>query len=316
MSAKTGIEWTDATWNPVVGCRKVSDGCKNCYAKTLHDLRYKAYNEGKKMPEQYAEPFEYVRLMLRRLDMPLRWKKPRRIFVNSVSDLFHDDVPDDFIALVMQTIREAHWHTFQVLTKRAARMFAWYERWSNDYPAFDGRLPENLWLGVSVEDQSTADDRLPYLLEIPNVRRFVSCEPLLGPVNLRAAIDRDNRLIYDGLDSMRTEYDQSGHTFPMAYTKLHWVIAGGESGKNARPMHANWARDLRGQCRETGTPFFFKQWGEWCHNDQVQVSRRMSKEVWRWLDGGISLRVGTRASGHLLDGKEWRQVPEFINLMQ
>lgn len=309
MSAKTGIEWTDATWNPVVGCRKVSEGCRNCYAKSLHDLRHKAYHEGKRMPEQYAEPFEYVRLLPKRLDMPLKWRKPRRIFVNSVSDLFHDAVPDDYIALVMQTIREAHWHTFQVLTKRARRMFAWYERWTHEYPGFDGRLPNNLWLGVSVENQSAADERIPYLLEIPNGRRFVSCEPLLGPVNLRAAIDRENRVIYDGLDSMRTEYDQSGHTFPEPYTKLHWVIAGGESGRNARPMQAVWARSLREQCQETGTPFFFKQWGEWCENDQAQVQGRLAKEIWRWLGGNISLRLGTRANGHLLDGREWREVP-------
>lgn len=309
MSAKTGIEWTDATWNPVVGCRKVSDGCKNCYAKTLHDLRHKAYHEGKRMPEQYAVPFETVQLMHERIDTPLHWKKPRRIFVNSVSDLFHEDVPDAFIDEVMAVVRLAHWHTFQVLTKRPARMFAWYERWANEYPGFDGRLPENLWLGVSVEHQAAADERLPFLLEIPSVRRFVSCEPLLGPVNLRAAIDRENRLIYDGLDSMRTEYNQAGHTFPEAYTKLHWVIAGGESGKHARPMHADWARSLRDQCQATSTPFFFKQWGEWCQNYQFQVSRCMAKEIWRWLDGSISMRVGVQASGHLLDGKAWRQVP-------
>lgn len=310
MSAKTGIEWTDATWNPVVGCRKVSDGCKNCYAKSLHDLRHKAYHQGKKMPAQYAEPFETVQLMESRLALPLKWRKPKRIFVNSVSDLFHDGVPDSFIDEVMAVVRLAKQHTFQVLTKRAARMLAWYERWANEYPGFDGRLPENLWLGVSVEHQAAADKRLPYLLEIPNVRRFVSCEPLLGPVNLRAAIDRENRLIYDGLDGIRTEYDQSGHTFTQAYRKLHWVIAGGESGKNARPMQADWARALRDQCQATSTPFFFKQWGEWCQNDQFQVSRRMAKEIWRWLDGSISMRVGVQASGHLLDGKEWRQTPK------
>lgn len=309
MSAKSKIEWTDATWNPVVGCQKMSDGCKNCYAKSLHDLRYKAYHEGKRMPEQYAVPFETVQLMDSRLNTPLDWKKPHRIFVNSVSDLFHDDVPDAFIDEVMAVVRLAKWHTFQVLTKRAARMFAWYERWSEAYPGYYGYLPNNLWLGVSVENQKAAEGRVPHLLAIPNVKRFVSCEPLLGPVNLRNIIVLANHAEYDALDGVRSTFDQAGHKFPAAYRRLHWVIVGGESGTKARPMDVTWARFLLEQCRNTGTRFFFKQWGEWCHASQPQIADKFGKALHRWDDGSFSLRVGRDAAGHLLDGREWRELP-------
>lgn len=306
MSQNTGIEWTDSTWNPVVGCRMVSEGCRNCYAKSLHDLRHKAFQEGKKLPAQYAVPFEEVQLMRDRMDTPLHWKKPRRIFVNSVSDLFHDDVPDWFIDEVIEIIRKARWHTFQVLTKRPERMFDWYQTWAEHYHAYVGRLPDNLWLGVSVENQKAANERLPYLMEIPNVWRFVSCEPLLDKVNLRQVHDPVNHMLYDCLDGIRTIYAH-GMEWPSPYRQLHWVIAGGESGKDARPMHADWARKLRDDCQETGTLIFFKQWGEWLHESQIG-GHRLGKKYHRWEDGSGSLWVGKAGAGNLLDGREWRQL--------
>jgi protein gp37 len=309
MSAKSKIEWTDASWNPVVGCQKVSEGCRNCYAKALHNQRHRAVLAGKKLPAQYIEPFEVVQLMEERLSLPLHWRTPRRIFVNSVSDLFHEAVPFDFIDRVVQVMREADWHTFQVLTKRSERMLEWYKHWSEAYPGFYGYLPDNLWLGVSVENQKAAEGRIPYLLEIPNVRRFVSCEPLLGPVNLRNIIDLVNHAEYDALDGVRSAFDQAGHTFPAAYRRLDWVIVGGESGTKARPMDVTWARWLRAQCVNTGTRYFFKQWGEWCHASQPQVADKFGRALHRWGDDTFSLRVGREAAGHLLDGREWRELP-------
>lgn len=260
MGDRTGIEWTDATWNPVVGCTKVSQGCKNCYAKTLHDKRHKAALAGKAIHPQYLKPFEAVQLMPERLEAPMRWRKPRRVFVNSVSDLFHDDVPDEFLDEVFAVMAIADRHTFQILTKRPQRMrdyFADPDRWaliegtahrlwqahSGEDPsmwlAIPGALP-NVWLGVSVENQAAANERIPLLLDAPAAVRFLSCEPLLGPIDMR------------GYLAMR---------FAGATTGIDWVIAGGESGQHARAMHLPWARSLRDQCVDAGVPFFFKQAG-------------------------------------------------------
>ena len=275
MSQKTGIAWTDSTWNPVVGCQKVSEGCRNCYAKDLHDLRHKAHQEGKRMPAQYAQPFNVVQLLEDRLEMPLHWRKPRRIFVNSVSDLWHDAVPFTFITRVFDAMRRAHWHTFQVLTKRAERMFTWSLLMQQPWP-------ENVWLGVSVENQGMAHKRIGYLNQVPAALRFVSCEPLLGPLDLNGSLGQDG---------------------------VQWVIAGGESGRAARPMHVDWARGLRDQCVRDGVPFFFKQWGEWCPVNQTQVQDKLGKALHRWDDETLSLRVGVDAAGHLLDGVTWRTMP-------
>lgn len=234
MSDKTGIEWTrgddgtaGATWNPVTGCTKISAGCDHCYAETFAE-RWRG------VPGHHFENGFDVTLRPERLDQPLRWRKPKRIFANSMSDLFHEAVPDVFIAEVFSVMARANWHTFQLLTKRHGRMRSLLSR-----PSFRDNLAHlapwplpNVWLGVSVEDQKWADIRIPALIATPAVVRFVSAEPLLGQIDFR------------GLCS-----------------SLDWVIVGGESGPGARPMDLAWARWIVEQCADAETAAFVKQLG-------------------------------------------------------
>jgi protein gp37 len=214
VSDGSSIEWTDATWNPVRGCTKISPGCKNCYAERFSE-RFRGVE---------GHPFEQgfdLRLVPSFLELPLRWRTPRRIFVNSMSDLFHEDVPYDFIARVFDVIRRAPRHQFQILTKRAERMAALTSTL---------HVPTNTWLGVSVESAEYTT-RIDALRSTDATIRFLSVEPLLGPIP---------HVPLDG---------------------IHWVIAGGESGPHARPMEPDWVRSIRDQCVGAGVPFFFKQWG-------------------------------------------------------
>jgi protein gp37 len=218
MAESTTIEWTNATWNPVTGCTKISAGCDHCYAERFSE-RFRGVA---------GHPFSMgFDLMLRpeRLDQPLRWLRPRMIFVNSMSDLFHKQVPFDFVDRVFDTMDAAYWHTFQVLTKRSSRMRDYARRRYGDAGA-----PAHIWLGVSVED-GTKLSRVRHLLEAPACLRFLSIEPLIGPVG---------KLPLDGIG---------------------WVIVGGESGPHARAMDPEWPRDIRDQCIRKNVPFFFKQWG-------------------------------------------------------
>ncbi len=480
MGYKTEIGWTDSTWNPITGCTRVSPGCENCYIELAPPFRI----EGRRFTDRDGERSHKigsatdVRLHPERLDQPLRWKKPRRIFVNSLSDLFHDDVPDEYIARVWQAMGAAPQHTYQVLTKRHARMRSWVRRWYAgeiaeperwaDVPGFpgyrvstrgvvtgkradtvDGLRPEagkqghlrvtlhregsprsgeralihrlvleafvgkgapgeqvrhlngdasdnrlsNLrwgtqsenwddrraqghgrsyaklneeevrairerldagesayaiasdfpvsdtqirniargdqwasldsiayepgeraildcvWLGVTVENQQWADNRIPALLDTPAAIRFLSVEPMLGPVDLATGL----RTWADGRPVQINRH-------------LHWVICGGESGPNARPMHPDWARALRDQCTTAGVPYFFNQWGEWApvfyrtqHGGvavQNHPNGRAKVENFA-LDGGPShgqpgepmLRVGKKAAGRELDGQTWDEYP-------
>ncbi len=251
MSDKSGIAWTDATWNPSTGCTKVSQGCKNCYAKHQAWPRLAAMKTG-----VYAgREFEDVQFHVERLDQPLRWTKPRMIFVNSMSDLFHEDLPDEFIDKVFAIMAQSGKHTFQVLTKRPRRMRDYMRRAESLHLAGLGPTgqwpPHNVWLGVSVEDQETADERIPLLLETPAAVRWLSCEPLLDEVNLECFLGD-------------LPEDEDGAPYP---GPLHWVVVGGESGPKARKMHISWALDIRTYCRNTNTPFFMKQgsqanWGK------------------------------------------------------
>lgn len=241
MGDKSGIEWTDATWNPTTGCDRVSPGCDNCYALTqaarLKAMGSPAYqNDGD--PRTSGPGFKLT-LHPDRLDQPLRWKRPRRIFVNSMSDLFHPDVPDDFIADVWGVMEYADQHIFQVLTKRPQKMAAllndpdWWESVIGPNDDGDPYVPPpmpNIWLGTSIENDSYTF-RAKYLRATPAAIRFLSCEPLLGPLP---------SLNLDGID---------------------WVIVGGESGPTHRPIEADWVREIRDRCVEAGVAFFFKQWG-------------------------------------------------------
>jgi protein gp37 len=218
MADGSAIEWTDATWNPITGCTKITAGCDNCYASRFAE-RFRG------VP---GHPFEQgFDLTLRpdRLEQPLRWKRSRMIFVNSMSDLFHKEVPFSFVDSVFDTMEEADWHVFQVLTKRSSRMRDYLQRrYADRHP------PDNIWLGVSVEDAKGAT-RINHLREAPAGVRFLSVEPLIGPVG------------------------------PVDLSGIHWVIAGGESGPGARILNIDWARDIRDQCAQQGVAFFFKQWG-------------------------------------------------------
>ncbi len=218
MATNTAIEWTDATWNPVTGCTKISAGCDRCYAERFSE-RFRG------VP---GHPFENgFDLMLRpeRLEQPLRWRAPRMVFVNSMSDLFHKEVPLTFASRVFDTMERADWHTFQVLTKRSSRMRDFLRaRYGSS------RGPDHIWCGVSIED-GWRKSRLGHLQQAPAGKRFLSIEPLISPVGV---------------------LDLSG---------VDWVIVGGESGPAARPMNPAWARDIRDQCVAAGVAFFFKQWG-------------------------------------------------------
>jgi protein gp37 len=233
MSSTSTIEWTEATWNPVTGCTKVSPGCAHCYAETFAE-RFRGVPG-----HPYQQGFD-LKLWPERLQLPLQWKRPRTSFVNSMSDLFHADVPDDFIMQVFDVMARADWHTFQVLTKRPERA-----------AELSKRLPwaANIWMGTSVENQRVTS-RIVQLRRTDARVKFLSCEPLLGPLRLKLG-------------------------------GINWVIVGGESGPRSRPMRADWARDIRSQCEAAGVAFFFKQWG--AHNELgVRVGKGRAGRV---LDG-------------------------------
>ncbi len=214
MADNSRIEWTESTWNPVTGCSKVSPGCAHCYAETFAE-RWRGTSG-----HPYEQGFD-LRLWPSRLELPLRWKRPRVIFVNSMSDLFHEDIPDDYVADVFDVMRRADWHVFQILTKRQDRL----RNLASELP-----WPRNVWMGVSIENRRFVD-RANVLREVPAAVRFISGEPLLGPL---------------------TGLDLAG---------IDWLIAGGESGSRHRPVCGEWIRELRDRCIDAGTAFFFKQWG-------------------------------------------------------
>jgi protein gp37 len=219
MSEHSQIEWTDATWNPVRGCTKITPGCDHCYAETFAE-RFRGVPG-----HPYEQGFE-LRLVPEKLAEPLRWKTPKMIFVNSMSDLFHKDVPDDYVEAVCRTMERASWHTYQVLTKRSSRL----RNMLGERLQFAAALP-HVWWGVSVEDRAHGLPRIEHLRQAPATVRFLSVEPLLEDLG---------------------EIDLGG---------IHWVIVGGESGAGARPMRAEWVLSIRDQCRRANVPFFFKQWG-------------------------------------------------------
>lgn len=320
MSGKTSIEWTDRVWNPVAGCSKVSEGCRNCYAETV-DKRFAAQWGHEYMPWTAANAAHNVRLHEDRLEQPLRWQRPRKIFVNSMSDLFHEQVPDEFIRRVFAVMGEAHWHTFQILTKRPERMKELLNSFlaEKDFATWTGGTEppfpwSNIWLGVSVENQQTADERIPLLLQTPAAVRFLSMEPLLGSVDLRYVRYEDQVTINALTGEHEWEYPA-----PNLEQRIHWVIVGGESGSNARPMHPEWVRNLQGQCMEAGVPFFFKSWGEWesMPDQPWEVEPKGNCRIIN-LEGGSGFhgagamwtkRVGKKKAGRLLDGRTWDEVP-------
>lgn len=408
MSTKSKIEWTHrngeagGTWNPLLGCDKVSDGCTHCYA--ILQCWIKQHNPNPKIKAAFEGLVEQrpdgslnwtgkVRELPERLAIPFKQKAPTTWFVNSLSDLFHEDVSDDFIAQVFGVMALTPHHTYQILTKRPDRMLKWFtgkrllentaeyvawwasklpglpeiiwdsrgsdidrywnipmsversdddpdKRSGNEYRpmtvkertvhcakrrAWPGWPLPNVWIGVSAENQKTADERIPLLLKTPAVIRFLSCEPLLGPIQLGIGGD-----FYDyGVGK-----DESGGP------KIHQVIAGGESGKDSRPMHPEWAMDLRDQCQEAGVAFFFKQWGDWqprgdehgCWSVKDSIPGKEQRHVFytphpnmhtpvtvlrstphpergEYYHQWMMQRVGKHAAGRILDGRTWDEFP-------
>jgi protein gp37 len=324
MAGTSAIEWTDCTWNPIVGCSIVSPGCTNCYAMKMAarilamagtsttGLHYdKTIKDVKGTPVWTGVVNQAPEATLL---APLRWKKPRRIFVNSMGDLFHESIPDEWIDRVFAVMALSPQHTFQVLTKRAERMrrylgSIWSEMtadgWMGEPPRrFDklcaelGKSPwslgdgswplRNVWLGVSAERQEEANERIPHLLRTPAAIRFVSAEPLLGSLSLMGVRSGDR--VYDALQGCWARQDGGELEHGGSCQRLHWVIVGGESGPHARRMHDRWARDLRDECDVNGVPFFFKQWGQ--HDPETHD------------------RVGKKAAGRLLDGRTHDDCPQ------
>ena len=404
--ADTKIQWATKVWNPVTGCTKVSEGCRNCYAERMANrLRGRCGYPA-------DDPFQ-VTLHPEKLNEPLKWRKPSRIFVCSMGDLFHPDIPDEYISKVWDAMWAAQQHIFLILTKRPERMlafirenayakhFGWEDNervpfkpgdlihiddlWMRDmcgwtasgkcdcnggyicdYPAdehsgqcehgnrfclsrecpiacdnppkevlkendLEGQYEidkegysidcewmqlhtrpkdayaDNVWLGVTAENQEMADLRIPILLQIPAAVRFVSVEPLLGPVDLRHIQTSEVEI-----DSLTGDHGVVRPLAGRSDNKLSWVIVGGESGPNARPMHPDWVRSLREQCQAAGVPYFFKQWGEWVHESQApDILANYNPEFFfdRVSSKGFA-RVGKKIARDLLDGKQYHEFPE------
>jgi len=369
MSNNTGIEWTDATWNPIRGCSRVSEGCRNCYApRVAHRFSGpgQPYEGLTQLVNGHPAWTGKVALVEKHLLDPLKWKpfketryefadghprmthaRPRRIFVNSMSDLFHPNVPDEWIDRIFAVMALCPQHTFQVLTKRPERMLTWFGKppspgftWREGYVqkaayaikpdahfTLKGWPLPNVHLGVSVEDQKAADERIPLLLQTPAAVRFISAEPLLGEIGLDDLPSVSGIGRY--LDSLSNAGVDPGADIA---TKLDWVICGGESGPGARPMHPDWARGLRDQCVAAGVPFFFKQWGEWSDiprnwpdepSSPIMVRRG---DIFLTPGGNFDVlgadlgsayeatatpmrKMGKKAAGSLLDGREWKEFP-------
>ncbi len=371
MAGLSSIEWTDATWNPVRGCTRVSEGCRNCYAEIMA-ARFSD-------PGQWGEGFATivrlpkgeldhrwtgkVALIEDALDWPLRWRgskqahaerRPSRIFVNSTADLFHDSLPDETIDKVFAVMALAPQHVFQVLTKRPERMRAYFRDrqtsnrvgdamaaisdaadrhgirhdhpgWCFDPAGVDWEPLSNVWLGVSAEDQATWDERTAHLIATPAALRFVSVEPMLGPVVARGTLMQGadpGRCLRcrrthgfsrcpntGGIARRRADNgprDRGCGCFVRAEAPIAWVICGGESGHGARPMDPAWARRLRDDCEAAAVPFFFKQWGEWLGAGQDGAA--IGDDVWiNCSDAPI--RTGKKVAGARLDGREHRWMP-------
>lgn len=364
MGEQTNIEWTGSTWPVVQGCDYESPGCAHCYVVPLlwrmsHNPNQTIAAPLQGLVEKRGDKLVFtgkVTLRIDRLSWPLKWREPRHIFISSHGDLFHPAVPDEFVVAVFAVMAIAHRHTFQVLTKRPDRMrkFCEWLAMPEGRAALQATMLErgsafaavqlplrNVWLGTSVEDQRRANERIPELLATPAARRFLSCEPLLGLIDLEYPEDlwpNGPTMCCDGRECgcMGLPIDP-----PLIYG-IHWIIAGGESGgRRSRPMHPDWARSLRDQCQAARVPFFFKQWGDWlpgendladrpakptqwqdgetgqhstCRDNQGRERPDEQSPEWRHFTtpgspGAFALRVGKKQAGAMLDGREWREFP-------
>lgn len=328
MSDNTSIEWTDATWNILTGCSVTSPGCANCYAMKLAGTRLRNHPSRKGLTiDSKAGPVwnGQVRFNQQWLLQPLSWLRPRRIFPCAHGDLFHENVPDEWIDYTFAVMALCGRHQFQPLTKRAERMRQYLSDrelpgrlvsllndQGPDWGLFDRVIAHgcnriynewplrNIWLGVSVEDQLRADERIPHLLATPAAIRFVSAEPLLGPIDL-TNLKPPNSMIADDAHGISAIWKNNA----VGRAWLDWVITGGESGPNARPPNPQWFRDLRDQCDAANVAFLFKQWGEW-----VSVSEVAGEgEHFTFPDHRTVRRIGKKAAGNHLDGRQHLAFP-------
>lgn len=339
----TTIEWTKRpgtvgeTWNPTTGCNKVDRGCKHCYAEVMH-RRLQAMGQVK-----YKQDFLKGAVVHQdTLQIPYGWHLPRTVFVNSMSDLFHKDVPFEFVQQVFKVMEDTHQHTYLILTKRPDRAIEFWT-WMNDHGATDlfGNLvpipkgwkcPPNVWMGTSVNDQASTK-RILELLKLRGCLRFLSYEPATGPVDLRQILVAEYALDEDGKGRRSTFIDAlAGVATDIVYEnnkkvwtevldrdvpRLHWVIMGGESGPKADPMHPAWVRKTRDDCKATATPFFFKQWGAWKpilfrhDNQEFFIKFQLGKNEFLFPDPPQNMvKVGKGEAGHILDGEAWQQFPQ------
>jgi protein gp37 len=373
--AKTKIEWASDVWNPIRGCSRVSEGCRHCYAERMA-ARFSQpgmWGEGLAVIKNgVAHWTGKITFDKDKLLEPLHWKRPRRVFVNSISDLFHENVEDGWVDKIFSIMALSWRHQFLILTKRPERMRDYMKRMHNDPGEFIAsalldmhidddyschvanyingwsrwrEMPEdgnplngavrrwplpNVWLGTSVEDQKTADLRIPFLLQTPAAIRFISAEPLLGSVDLTTIPNAPG--LAEGQHYLNALKGYAWETHGADYYdvcnidgRLHWVIVGGESGPGARPMNPDWARLLRNQCLAANVPYFFKQWGEYgpCENGEVtpnpedwdnQPHAHTFPDETRPRSGWETVyRVGKKSTGHILDSKVWQQYPEVVH---
>lgn len=347
MADKSNIQWCDATINPCVGCTPVSPACDNCYAARMAARMCRHPNP--KIARLYAGLTDAagkwtgkINLNPEAMEKALRWKRPRRIFVGSMTDLFHEAVPDSFLDQIFTDMALAQQHTFILLTKRPERMLhyiqgvhdepvdterdmALFDPWRATWGELYGQRPwpmRNVILMTTVEDQPRADERLPIMAELGGRgwTTGVSVEPMLGPVNVAPYFTSCPHCGWWEIYKPRGDraYCQDcGQEFDAPAKGLSWVIAGGESGPGARPMHPAWVRSLRDQCKRSGVPFLFKQWGEWTPTDasgrvegDCDISGGFRAHRYNWADGSRSYRVGKHRAGRLLDGVEYNQFPE------
>ena len=288
----TKIEWCEESWNPITGCTPISEGCRNCYAKRMANrLRGRCG-----YPKD--DPFK-ITFHPDRLEQPIKWRKPRMIFVCSMGDLFHKKVTDAQIDQIFKMMTHPmsgmDHHTYLILTKRPERILTGHAEHFTQWP--------NIWLGVTAENQQTADERIPILLQIPAAVRFVSCEPLLSEINLEMALE---------------DFQPLSPDFSKNPSPIQWVICGGESSPGARPMHPDWARSIRDQCQAAGVPFFFKQWGEWSPASWALEGGYKEVRAVKGKKGGgnnlpgyrrLMYRVGKKKAGRILDGRTWDEYP-------
>jgi protein gp37 len=312
MSEKSTIEWTDATWPIVLGCQEMGPGCSACYAvlevhrKGFHpNPKVRAAFEGlteRKGSKNLLKWNGKVRCLPERLNWPVtRFKKPSRIFVTSMGDLHHDDVPVEFLIQVYKVMEATPQHTYQVLTKRAENLYHFINQQAPKLAEWKEWPLPNVWLGVSTENQMMADRRIPWLLNTDAVVKFLSCEPLLGPLDLKK-----------WLWTVMRDEDEVGYVEP--FNEINWIIAGGESGPKARPAHPDWFRDLQYQCEVGEVAFFFKQYGNWLPSYNAgerleEFPTLLNKKSFTFPDGITMWNVGKKSAGRELDGRTWDEMP-------